>query len=387
MTLGERYLELALRFGRLGPGLIDSYAGPRDLAARVEAEAHIPAGDVAREAAVLRMDTEADEPDGARRRWLVAQLEGLETAARFLAGEELPLPELVNRCYGIEPSHVPEQTFADAHSRLHDALPGDGALRDRYAAWLSTQYVPPNLIAPGLEALAAELRSRTDALFGPLEGDRVEFVLVEGQPWQGHCDYRGGLATRVSINTDLPIPAFRLLELVAHEVYPGHHTEHVLKEPLLRDGRLELAVFLYPAPQAVVAEGIAELALETALGEDAERIGAEIVEPLGITYDAETSAVARDVKRTLLPVRTNIALLLDEGTLSEADAYAYAREWMIEPDARVERSVANLLSADWRPYAFCYPLGLDLAHRFVGRDPARFRRLLAEQLTPAGLAA
>jgi hypothetical protein len=387
VTIGQRYLELALRFGGLGPGLIDSYAGPADLAARIQAEGPVPAATVAREAAALRREIESDEPDHARRRWLVAQLDGLQAASDVVAGETIPLRELVQRCYGIEPTLVPEQTFADAHTRLDEELPGRGTLRDRYADWVSTQYVAPGLIAPGLEALAAELRSRTDALFGPLEADLVTFVLVEGEPWQGHCDYQGGLSTRISINTDLPIPAFRLLELVTHEVYPGHHTEHVLKEPLLRNGRLELAVFLYPAPQALVAEGIAELALETALGEDAERIGAEIVEPLGITYDAETTALVRDVKRALLTVRTNLALLLDEGALAEADAYAYAREWMIDSDARVERSVANLLAARWRPYVFCYPLGLDLARRFVGGDPTRFRRLLAEQLTTADLAA
>jgi hypothetical protein len=38
VTVGERYLELALRIGRLAPDLVCSYAGPAALAARVAAE-------------------------------------------------------------------------------------------------------------------------------------------------------------------------------------------------------------------------------------------------------------------------------------------------------------------------------------------------------------
>lgn len=289
----------------------------------------------------------------------------------------------MRRCYGAEAELVPENVFADAHARLDDTLPGVGALSERYEVWASTQYVPPELIEPGLHALTQELRARTEALFGPLGDDRVEFAVVDGRPWQGHCDYRGGLVTRISINTDLPIASFRLLELATHEVYPGHHTEHALKEPLLHAGRLELAVFLYTAPQALVAEGIAELALEILLSDEAERLGAELLEPLGIAYDAETAAVVRDVKRHLLSVRPNIALLLDEGELSEVDAYAYARRWMIEPDAAVTRAVELLLTADWRPYGHCYPLGRAICERFVDGEPTRFKRLLTEQLTTA----
>jgi hypothetical protein len=353
------------------------------LAARVQPR---PAGAVAEEAAELRLEVEQHETDAQRRRWLTAQLDGVEAACRFLAAEAISYRELVQRCYGIEAELVPETVFADAHARLDDALPGNGSLRERFEAWASTQYVAPELLEPGFRALLDELRERTNALFGPLGDDRVEVAVVEGQPWLGLCDYVGGLVSRISLNADLPIASYRLLELATHEVYPGHHTEHVLKEPLLCAGRQELAVFLYTAPQALVAEGIAELAQEILLGDDADRIGAELLEPLGIAYDAETAAVARAVKGDLRSVRPNIALLLDDGVLDESDAYAYARRWMIDPDATVDRSIRVLLEATWRPYGHCYPLGETACGDFVAGDPTRFRRLLAEQLTTADLA-
>jgi hypothetical protein len=211
-------------------------------------------------------------------------------------------------------------------------------------------------------------------------------VLVDGKPWGGNCDYLGGRRTRISINLDVPIPSYRLLELVTHEVYPGHHTDHVHKEPLLAEGRLELAIALFPTPRSVVAEGIAMLAHEILLGEDAERIGAEILGRLGIAYDAETAATVRSTQEVLLSVGPNLVQLLAEGRVARDEARPYARRWLIGPDLLIDRSVA-LLDLPWPAYSLCYPAGLALARRFVNGDPERFGRLLREQLTPADLAA
>lgn len=304
----------------------------------------------------------------------------------MLAGERFSYRALVQRCYGVEAERVPDEAFAAAHRALDRRLPGNGPRRDRYERWLSTQLVPPELLQAGLEALTAELRRRTDALFGLPEGDHVEFELVTGKPWGGHCEYLGDLRTRISINTDFPIASLRLLELVTHEIYPGHHTEHVCKDALLRDrGRLELAVYLYPTPQALVSEGLAQMAHEALLGDEAEEIGAAILHPLGIPYDADTAAVVRECRNATLPLWANIPLLVDEGELPEEEALGYARRWSLEPDDWVEQGVKSLLTTAWRPYASCYPRGVAVCRRFVGGDPGQFKRLLSEQLTTEDL--
>jgi hypothetical protein len=210
-------------------------------------------------------------------------------------------------------------------------------------------------------------------------------VLVTGKPWGGNCDYLGGLRTRISINLDVPIPSYRLLELVTHEVYPGHHTDHVHKEPLLAEGRLELGIALFPTPRSVVAEGIAMLAHEILLGEDTERFGAEILGALGIAYDAEAAATVRSTQEVLTSVGPNLVQLLAEGRIARDEVRAYARRWLIGPELLVDRSVA-LLDQPWPAYALCYPVGLALVRRFVNGDPERFGRLLREQFTPADLA-
>ena len=282
---------------------------------------------------------------------------------------------------------MPEDEFAAAHARLEDALPGRGTLHERFVAWRETQFVPAELVSPALEALAADLRERTDALFGLPDGDQVDFVLETNKPWGGFCDYLGNLRTRISINVDLPIPSYRLFELVTHEVYPGHHTEHLCKEPLIQEhGRVELAIALFPTPQSAVAEGIATTAHETLAGDDADRLGASILEPLGIAYDAETAAIVRTTQRTLSSVGPNLVQMLAEDRVPREDARPYARRWLIGPDEVIDKGVAHL-DEPWPAYSLCYPGGYALARRFVAGDPERFARLLREPLTPADLVA
>ena len=356
---------------------MDSYSGPAELKARVDAEPMRSYEDLA--AAAARVAKEADH-DALR-----ADALGLEAVARWLAGEHFPHVELVRRVHQVEAALVPEDDFAVAHDRLDDALPGNGSLHERFVAWRESQQVPPELLGAGLERLAAELRRLTDELF-ELPADQVDFVLETGKRWVVICDYLGGGHTRISISTELGISSYRLLELVTHEVYPGHHTEAVLKEPLVGAGRLEAAIALFPTPRSVVAEGIACMAHEVLFGDEADLAGAEILRPLGITYDIDTAAVVRSVQETLGNVGPNVVQLIGEGAMRRDEAWAYARRWLIGPDELIEKSLA-LLDRPWPHYAICYPKGLELARRFVGHDPARFERLLREELRPADLTA
>ena len=66
-----------------------------------------------------------------------------------------------------------------------------------------------------------------------------------------------------------------LPRLVAHESYPGHHTEHCRKEAGLVAGQdqAEQTIFLVNTPQCLMAEGLADLALYAAIGPELGRLG------------------------------------------------------------------------------------------------------------------
>jgi hypothetical protein len=389
----DRYLQLGLRLGRHVDGFVDAYYGPADLAARIAAEPLVPPAAVAQEAGALIADLDAGEGDAeigpARRRWVRGQVVGLRTSARKLAGEPIGYLDEVESCYGARPELVPEDDFAAAHQRLDEVLPGDGPLRERYIAWREAHAVPVGQLEPAIRSLADDLRERTQTLFGLPEGEHVEWIFETDKPWAGFNYYEGDLRSRVAINLDLPVLSLSLGHLVAHEAYPGHHTEHTRKEVgLVRRQRwLEETIFLVGTPQCTLAEGLADLGLEVVFGARPEPIVAEHLRPLGLRYDAEVAAAVAQAAEALGWVRSNAAILLHEHGTSPEDAVAYLERWGLLPPDRAAKAVSFLTDPTWRAYSHCYTEGLRLCRAFVQGDPARFERLVTEQLLPDDLVA
>ncbi len=400
--LVERYLTLGLRLGRHIDGLVDAYYGPPERAAAVAAEALHPPAQLVGEArgllaaidagAMLDSSVGAAGGEGAasaRRHWLRAQVLGLLTTARRLAGEPIGYADEVEACYGIRPSRVDESVLEAAHRRLDEVLPGSGPLADRLVAWRESHAVPVALLQPAMSSLADDLRERTRSLFGLPDGEHVEFELVSGQPWSGFNYYLGDLRSRVAVNTDLPVLSTGLAHLVAHESYPGHHTEHTRKEVGLVRRRhwWEESIFLVGTPQCLLAEGLADLGLEVVMGRRPEETVAGHLRPLGIRYDTEVVAAVSEAGEALGAVRQNAAFRLHEDGAAAETVTGEVARWGLLPWDRAAKAVEFLTHPTWRAYLTCYVEGLPLCRTFVNGDPGRFDRLLSEQLTPDVLGA
>jgi hypothetical protein len=381
--VAQRYLAIALRVGTLVPGWIEGYAGPVELKHAVEAEPKSIEG-VLCDAAGLADHVSAEERDPRRRAWILGQIKGICTALRWRQGESMDYTALFESCHGAVVEVAPDSEFEHGHGLLDSALPGTGGVAERYRRWEAAQLISPDRRRAALDLLSTEMRRRSRERFGLPHDEAVLWELVSDKSWAGNAEYLGRRQTRIAINTDLPIGSHRLLELVCHEAYPGHHTEHACKDALGYD---ELSVFVYPTPQALIAEGIAEYAIEALLGDDAEAIAAECVRPAGIAYDPVTAMAVRQAETLLLPVRSNVALMLDAGATS-AEAHDYAKTWwpFHEPDV-IDKAITNLEARSWRPYESCYPVGRTLCRNYTLGDDARFTELLHLQVSPADLMA
>lgn len=390
-SIVDRYLELGLRVGRHIDGFVDAYYGPGAIAARVESEPVTPADSLVADASRLLADLDGGADDGVldadRRRWLRAQVTGLHTSARKIAGEDISYLDEVEWCYGVRPTFRDEERFVDAHARLHEVLPGSGSIRDRSIEWREAQAIPVERLESVLRSIAEDFRARTAQRFGLPDGETVEWELASGQPWSGFNYYEGELRSRVAINTDLPVLATSIGHLVAHEAYPGHHTEHSRKEAgLVRvRGWMEESIFCVGTPQCLLAEGLADLALEVIAGDDPDALVAEHLRQQGISFDPDVARAVRVASESLDAVRANAAWLLHEAGADIDEVIAYIERWGLLPHARAAKAVEFLTSPTWRAYISCYVEGLPLCRAWVDGDPARFAELLSEQLTPADL--
>ena len=368
MNAEEEYLLLGLRLGKHVHGLVDAYYGPQDLQDAVDDEPPVHASELADDAARLRDALE----DG----WLRDQVTGCWTYARVLAGEHLTYSDEVEGCYGIRPVRTPESVYEAVHAELDELLPGDGSLPERRQSWRERRLCPGDRAVDVLRDLLPVLRRCTVALVELPAGEEVVLEPVSDEPWWAFNYYLGDVRSRVVLNTDVPTTGADLLHLVAHEVYPGHHTEHAVKERLLG---VEERIQLVPTPQAVLSEGIAETGLDVVLDDAAREEAFAIMRGHGL--DLVDPDLADRISRAVEPLRTvsvDAALMIHEEGASLEDAQAFIERWTLVTPEDAKHSVSFVTDPTWRAYTITYSAGRDLCRAYVAGDPARFRTLLTE---------
>jgi hypothetical protein len=375
LSAAESYLELGLRLGRHVEGLVDSYYGPAELKEQVDAEELVAPAQLAADALSLR-----DSLDDGYLRDLV---HGCWTYARVLAGEQMSYSDEVEGSYGVRPERTPDAVFEQVHAELDALLPGDGPLEERRRAWRDRHLCPGDKAVAVLEDLLPLLRARTRNLVALPDGEHAALEPVSDEPWWAFNYYLGNLSSRVVLNTDLPTTGLDLIHLACHEVYPGHHTEGVLKEQLLaRDrGRLEETIALVPTPAAVLSEGIAEVGGDVVLDDASREEAYAIIRRHGVELaDPELGAKIGEQIDRLRTVGLNAALMIFEDRVSHDDAREYVQRWTLNTPDQAAQTVRFVTDPTWRAYTITYSAGRDLCSAYVGDDPAKFRRLLTEQV-------
>ncbi len=373
MTAAERYLLLALRLGRHVDGLVDSYYGPAELQQQVEAEGTIDASQLAADGDALL----AELSDG----WLYDQVKGCATYAHVLAGDDISYVDEVEGCYGVRPELVDTSVYEAVHAKLDELLPGDGSLFERRQGWRKQHLVDGALAVPVLNDLLPILREAARGFVELPEGEALTLDPVTGEPWWAFNYYQGDLRSRVVMNIDVPTTGLDLIHLAAHEVYPGHHTEHAVKEQLLaRDqGAIEESLQFVPTPQAVVSEGIAETG-EDLLDDETRAAAYDVLRKHGIAVSPE---LGERISKTLEPLRSvglDAALMIHQHGASHEEAQAYIERWNLVPPDQAKHSVSFATDPTWRAYVVTYSAGRDLCRAYVDGDPARFTKLLTEHV-------
>jgi hypothetical protein len=212
---------------------------------------------------------------------------------------------------------------------------------------------------------------------------------LEGEQWVAEMRYLGSRRSQVRVNLDLPVTLARVVELAAHECYPGHHAEAVVKDALLvATGHAEATLLLDLAPEAVLHEGMATYAREVVMSDVELAVELErVARRLGLSVAVEAEMVVQRAQRLLVPAIGNAALQLHvDGQAPEA-VHRYLGEVGLLAEAQLEATFSLISDPIWGRYFFTYIEGRRLVGEWLVREgQARgYGRLLAEQLTPSQL--
>ncbi|MFW3170489.1 DUF885 domain-containing protein [Geodermatophilus sp. CPCC 206100] len=387
------YVRLGLRFDRLEHGFVDAYTGDRRIRAQVDDEpAPTPQGlrDQAR-ALLGELDVAGLPAD--RAEFLRGQLTGLECTARKMSGEPVAFLDEVASYFQVRLTLGDPADYAAAHAELDALLPGSAPLAERYAAHRRREECPPQRLSDAVHALSSALRDRVRGAYGLPEVETVRYEVVTDKPWSGFNYYEGDYRSRVAINADLPHRLGQLPHLVAHESYPGHHTEHCRKEQGLveRAARLEHTVFLVNTPECLMAEGLADLGVQASIGAGWGPWAADVLGDLGLRFDGHLAERVAAAVAPLNRVRQDAAVLLHDRGADADEVAAFIQQWSLVSAERARQQLRFLTHPLWRAYTTTYVEGFDLLSTWLDARPAgqpvadRFVRLLDEPLTPAAV--
>ncbi len=388
----NEYLLLGLAFDRLEEGFVDAYTGDPALRRKVENAPTPDPRDLSHTARRLRDELPGVALSDERTRFLEVHLRALDCSARKFAGEEIGFVDEVEAYFDVRIAPGDEDAYRDAHRRLDALLPGTGSLTERMQAHRKSEVIPADRLAECVEAFSSALREKVRAVYPLPDTERVEYEVVGDKPWSGFNYYLGDYRSRVAINSDLEQTMAHLPRLIAHEAYPGHHTEHCRKEAgLVAGGQAEQTLFLVNTPQCLMAEGLADLALEAIVGPGWGTWAQEIYADLGLRFDGELAEQLSEASEQLLSVRQDAALLLHDRGRSHDEVVEFLQRWSLSSPERARQSLRFLSSPLWRAYISTYVEGYRLLGGWLEQVPAgaeradRFRRLLDEPLVPSSL--
>ena len=393
-TLIREYLLLGLRFDRVEEGYVDSFTGDPALRRQVADEPSPDPADLARQAQRLLAEVPGTEGlDEQRAGYLAAHLKALACAGRKFAGEDVGFVEEVREYFDVDIAKGDPDRYRAAHGELDAALGGSGPLAQRLQAYRASEEIPPARLEECIHAFSSALRDTVRATYPLPESETITYEVVTDKPWSGFNYYLGDYKSTVAVNADLKQQMSNLPRLVAHESYPGHHTEHCRKEAGLvaRDGQDEQTIFLVNTPQCLMAEGLADLALYAVQGPSWGSWAAEIYADLGLRFDGDRAAAISEAAAALADVRQDAALMLHDEHRDIDDVAAYLSRWLLVGDDRARQMLRFLSSPLWRAYTSTYVEGYRLLRAWIDDRPAgvslteRFGTLLDEPLIPSSL--
>ena len=387
----EEFVRLALAINEHLPGYVDAYFGPSQWDQEASQTGKLPLPALTQRVDQLATNvSHANEWDAQRKDFLAHQISAMQMSLRLLAGENVSLAEEAQALYDVQPAWKDEAYFLEYQKWLDDILPKGSSLKERLETWQNSLEIPIEKARELLPFITYTLRELTHIKFSLPEEESFIVEFVSNEPWMAYNRYLGEYKSLIEINTDLPMRVNGLAITIAHEGYPGHHTELCMKEAkLIRQmDYQEHLVTLINSSSSVIAEGIATSALETVLTD--QELEAwyreEILPRADMTHvDAKQIMEITRAERKMRDLWGNAAFMLHDQKKSTGEIISYLQKYEMSTEKEANRAIQFISGPLDRSYIFTYTAGYDLLEELfsIADRDKYFARLLEEPVTPS----
>jgi len=394
---GENFLLLALRIDKHIKGYVDFYYGPEKFRQIVENETKLSPNVLLNNSIGLIQQLGTQGFNKERERYLEKLLTAMKTSVEILNGAEFSIKEQFLRLYDVELKAVNEADLDKLKEEVSIAYPGSGTLEERMKKLRALRTVPEAKIIELFGKSLKITKERTKDLFVDLfpETERINLELVnenkEDLRWSYYNWYQGKYRSRIDINPNYNIFWTSFLPVAAHEGYPGHHTEFVIKEMKLYNeyNQFEQSILLVHSPRLIISEGIANSAINMLFDykEQAE-ISLQELCPARSKEDSILSLTLQNKVRgkiTLFLYNFAYHALVDKW--SKEELFQYGEKFEIFSKENLLNQFKMVSNPVYSKNAFMYNIGENLILKKYGRfiGAKLFKHLLVNPILPSDL--
>jgi hypothetical protein len=395
---GEEFLKLALRISKHIKGYVDFYIGPQRIRKIVDNESKTSPNKLLKDCKSLLNQLWKQGYDKKREIYLKKLLIAMETSIERIIGTEIPFKELFLRFYDIELKPTSETELYNLKEEFNNAYRGSGTLKEIMEDLRTRRKVPAYKVYDFFKKALSIVKSKTIELFKNLlpQEENIVIELDESKnndkvKWSYYNWYLGNFCSRIQINPNYNIFWTNLLSSAAHEGYPGHHMEFVIKEHSLCNDlmQFEHLILLLNSPKLIISEGIARLAINVLFSYENN---AEIsIEEFCLEKEKEDPieiiAKQLSIKKKIDFIWQNIGYYALIEEWSKTKLFRYADRYEFFSSENIKNQIALLSNPVYSTTTFSYNLGSNLIMNKFGEFPAiiNFKYLLKNPVLPSDL--
>ena len=396
---GERFLFLPLHIDKHIEGYVDFYIGPEKIRKIVENETLTSPNKLLTDCKALQKDLFKQGYDKKRERYLEKMLTAMRTSIEILNGVEIPFKEQFLRLYDVALQPVKESELDKLKDEFNAAYGGLGSIEKRMNDLRVRRTVPEHKVFELFKKALDITRWRTKELFVDLlpENEHANLELVKNKnsneaKWAYYNWYLGNFRSRIKVNPNYNMYWTGLLAAAAHEGYPGHHTEFIIKEQrLYRElNQYEHSILLLNSPKLIISEGIANTAVNMLFNyQEQAEISLREFCPDSSKEDSLAVIMAQNKVKGKIPLYLyNLAYYALIDGWSEERLIRYATSLGIFSQENIKNRIKIFLNPVHSTTTFSYNIGSKLIIKKYGGFPSvkDFRDLLINPILPSDLA-
>ena len=396
---GKRFLRLPLRIDKHNKGYVDFYIGPKKLRKIVDNEVITSPNKLLTDCKALQKDLFKQGYDKKRERYLEKMLTAMRTSIEILNGVEIPFKEQFLRLYDVALQPANEFELDNLKGEFNAAYGGLGSLEKRISDLRVRRIVPEGKVFELFKKALNITRERTKEVFVDLlpESEHINIELVKNNnnnkiKWNYYNWYLGNFRSRIEVNPNYNMYWTLFLSAAAHEGYPGHHTEFIVKEQrLYRElNQFEHSILLINSPKLIISEGIATIAVNMLFSyrDQAEISLREFCLDSSKESSIEALIAQNKVKGKISLFWYNFAYRALIDGWSEEKLIRYATSFEIYSQENIKNRIKIFLNPVHSTTTFSYNIGSRLIINKYGGFPLvkNFRDLLINPILPSDLA-